>query len=185
MAVVRSGLTADDLLHMSRDPSHRYELVKGELVQMPPVGGEHADVAAEVTARLRPHAQRHRLGTVLVEAGFRLASDPDTVRAPDVSFIAATRVPAGGLPKGYITGVPDLAVEVMSPDDTASDVEVKVQEYLEHGTRLVLVVHPRTCTVTAYRPDGTARVFRGDDILDLGDVVAGFTVPVRELFSAV
>lgn len=67
---------------------------------------------------------------------------------------------------------------------TASEVEVKVQESLEHGTRLVLVVHPRTRTATAYRPDGTARVFRGDDVLDLGDVVAGFTVPVRELFSA-
>jgi Uma2 family endonuclease len=120
----------------------------------------------------------------MVEVGFRLTTDPDTVRAPDISFLGAERVPPGGVPRGYITGAPDLAVEVVSPDDTAAGIDAKVQEYLAHGSRLVLVVHPRTRTVTAYLPDGAARVLRAPDAIDGGDVLPGLSLPVDQLFGA-
>lgn len=184
MALTRPRSTAEQLERMPRDPLNRYELVQGELVRMTPVGGEHGVVAANFTARLLEHVRPRRLGAVMVEVGYRLTSDPDTVRAPDISFVGAARLPAGGVPRGYIAGAPDLAVEVVSPEDTAAEIEAKVQEYLTHGSRLVLVAHPRTRTVTAYRPDGSARVLRSGDVIDGEDVVPEFRLAVDELFSA-
>lgn len=98
--------------------------------------------------------------------------------------MTADRVPPGGLPRGFIPGPLDLAAEVISPEGPASEVDAKVQEYLAHGTRLVLVVHPRTRTVTAYRPDGSARVLRSGDSIDGWDIIPGFSLPVDELFSS-
>jgi Uma2 family endonuclease len=160
---VQRPVTAEVLARLPRDPVERYELVQGELVRMTPVGGEHGKVAARFTARLLAHVEPRRLGEVMVEVGYRLATDPDTVRAPDVSFVASARVPSGALPSGFISGPPDLAVEV---------------------TRLVFVVHPRTRTVTAYRADGSARILRSGDNLDGDDVVIEFSLPVDELFSS-
>jgi Uma2 family endonuclease len=183
MAVTKRPMTADALERLPRDPLNRYELVRGELVPMTPVGGEHGKVALKFAARLLAHVERRRLGEVMVEVGFRLTTDPDTVRAPDVSFVATDRLPPGGLPRGFIPGPPDLAVEVISPEDSAAEVDVKVQEYLAHGTRLVLVVQPRTQTVTVYRPDGGARILRSGDSIDGQDVLPGFSLPVDEIFS--
>jgi Uma2 family endonuclease len=184
MAATKTLVTADDLLRMPRDPRARYELVRGELVPMTPVGGEHGRITMRFGSRLLSHVEPLGLGEVMVEVGFRLTRDPDTVRAPDISFVSAERVPPHGLPAGYIAGAPDLAVEVVSPDDTAAEIEAKVHEYLAHGVRLVLVVHPRTQSVTAYRPDGSARLFRSGEAIDGGDVVPGFSLPVDELFRA-
>lgn len=184
MAVTKRPTTAEALERLPRDPVNRYELVRGELVRMTPVGGEHGKVALKLAARLLAHVEPRRLGEVMVEVGYRLTTDPDTVRAPDVSFVTADRVPPGGLPQGFIPGPPDLAAEVISPEDPASEVDAKVQEYLAHGTRLVLVVHPRTRTVTAYRPDGSARVLRSGDSIDGRDVISGFSLPVDEIFSS-
>ncbi len=181
MAIARLVMTAEALARMP-DDGHRYELARGELIRMPPVGAQHGGTTVDLVGPLRTHVEQHRLGRVMVEVGYRLERDPDTVRAPDVSFLAAARIPPTGLPVGFIDGAPDLAVEVVSPDDTAAEVEAKVQEYLGHGSRLVLVVHPRTMTVTAYLPDGSARVLRDRDMVEGGDVVPGFALPVRELF---
>jgi len=114
--------------------------------------------------------------------GYRLASDPDTVRAPDISFLAMSRISPAGLPKGFIVGAPDLAVEVVSPEDTAAEIDAKVQEYLVAGARMVLVVQPRTRTVTMYRPDGAARVLRSSEVMGGEDVLPGFTLRVDEIF---
>jgi Uma2 family endonuclease len=184
MAVTRQLTTAGQLERMPRDPLNRYELVQGELVRMTPVGGEHGVVAVNFVARLVAHVKPRHLGAVMVEVGYRLTSDPDTVRAPDISFLAAERIPPGGVPAGFVAGAPDLAIEVVSPDDAAAEIEAKVQGYLAYGTRLVLVVHPRTRTVTVYRRDGTARVLRSGDMIDGEDVVPDFQLAVDELFSA-
>jgi Uma2 family endonuclease len=122
------------------------------------------------------------LGKVLVEVGYVLVRAPDTVRAPDISFVAASRLAGGRAPQGFISGPPDLAVEVVSPGDSATDLDAKVQEYLLAGTRLLWLVHPGTRTVTAYRPDGTARVLREGDMLDAEGVIPDFRVPVQDLF---
>jgi Uma2 family endonuclease len=183
MATVKNLLSAEELERMS-GLRERHELVRGELVRVTPVGGRHGHVATKFAARLLGHVEQHRLGAVMVEAGYILTRSPDTVRAPDISFLAASRIPPEGLPDGFITGAPDLAIEVVSPDDTATEIDAKVQEYLRAGTRLVAVVQPRTRTLTTYRPDGTARVLQAAERFDGVDVVPGFSLPLEDLFSA-
>lgn len=188
-------VTAEELEKFS-DDDYRYELVAGRLVRMSPVGYRHSRVVIRLGARLEQHATKRRLGVVVTELGFKLKSNPDTVRAPDLAFIREGRIPPN--PRGFWNGSPDLAIEVLSPDDTAADVHTKVREYLVHGVALVVVVDPEEQTVTVSRPLGEhSAVASGverhssqrdvrltlDGVLDLGEVVPGFTCPVRELFT--
>jgi Uma2 family endonuclease len=175
-------VTAEELERLP-DDDFRYELVDGRIVRMSPVGGVHGSLTAGFIARLVQHVKPARIGTVATELGFILARNPDTVRAPDVAFINRERIPAGGLPKGFWTGAPDLAVEVLSPDDRLSDVLAKVDEYLTYGTGLVLVVDPDEQTVTAHRRAMPPLTFGLDDTLDLDNAVPGFRCPVREIFE--
>jgi Uma2 family endonuclease len=181
---VRPGLmTADDLFRLP-DDGLRHELVRGELRTMAPTGGGHGDQTSVFDGSLGMYVRSHRLGRVLTgEPGFRLTTDPDTVRAPDVAFIRRDRVPAGGLGPGYVSGAPDLAVEVVSPTDRLAGVGEKVAEWLAHGTRLVFVVNPRRRTVAVHRPSQPVRILGLNDSLDGEDVVPGWTLPVRELFE--
>lgn len=150
---------------------------------MSPAGAKHGDIALEIGARIRIHATDHRLGrTFGAETGFLLTRDPDTVRAPDAAFVSQARLPETGVPVGYFPGAPDLAVEVVSPGDTAGEVEEKVQMWLTHGASLVWVIYPATRTVTAYRRDGSANVLLDDDLLDGEAVLPGFTFPIDRLF---
>ncbi|HET7091162.1 MAG TPA: Uma2 family endonuclease [Anaerolineae bacterium] len=182
MVVEGTLLKAEDLLNMPED-GYRYELVEGELVRMTPTGGQHGTVAGRLHTFLGHFVLTNQLGEVLAaETGYKLASDPDTVRAPDVSFIAKGRLPAGQAPEGYLPFAPDLAVEVVSPSDTSQDVQAKVSEYLSAGTRLVWVMYPKTRNVVEYRPGGEARVLSEEDFLDGGDVVPGFRCRIRDLF---
>jgi len=183
MAETTALLTADDLLRMP-DDGWRYELRRGELIKMSPTGAEHGDIAAELLSLLRPYAKQRKLGRVFAaETGFRLSSDPDTVRAPDVSFVRADRLPAGRIPPTFWPGAPDLAVEVNSPSDTADEVSEKVGEYLDAGSQLVVVVYPPVRRVGLFYPDGSARFLTENDTLDLDPVVPGFACPVAELFA--
>lgn len=177
----RTLLTADDLWRMPRD-GRRYELVKGELVEMTPVGPRHGAIARRLGAKLGEFTDAHRLGETMVETGFCLECQPDTVRAPDVSFLSTERMPPEDH-EGYVPGAPDLAVEIVSPGDRDTDIQDKVMDYLAHGTRLVWVVRPRQRTVTIYRPDGTVRVLRETETLEGEGVMPGFSLPLRELFS--
>ncbi len=111
-----------------------------------------------------------------------LTSDPDTVRAPNISFVSKDRLPAGPAPEGYWPFAPDLIIEVISPGDTSQEVQAKVSEYLSAGTRLVWVVYPKTRNVVEYRPGGEARVLSEEDSLDGRDVVPGFRCRISELF---
>lgn len=175
-------MTAEELERLPDNGTH-YELVKGELVEMAPPGGEHGGLAIDIGGPLNAHVKQNKLGRVLVETGYKLARNPDVVRSPDVSFLRRQRIPASGLPRGYIDGSPDLAVEIVSPGDTAEEIEAKVQDYLTYGTRLVWVVQPKTRTVTAYYSDGRARVLREKDALDGEDVVPGFTLALTDLWG--
>lgn len=175
--------TADDLLELSQDNTHRYELIKGELKKMAPAGFEHGDVAMALGSRMRVFADDSDLGIVCAaETGFRLTTTPDTVRAPDIGFIVAERIADNEIPKRYFDGAPDLAVEIVSPHDSAAGVQEKVQSWLTHGTRLVWVVEPRTQTVSIYRPDGSAQVLQRDAELDGEDVLPGFGFQLERLF---
>ena len=183
MAEATALITADELLCMP-DDGWRYELRRGELIKMSPTGAEHGDIAGDFLSRLRPFVRERGLGRVFAAGtGFRLSTNPDTVRAPDVSFVRADRIPPGRLPSTFWPGAPDLAVEVTSPSDTADEVSEKVGEYLAAGSRLVVVLYPPTRRVGLFRPDGTARFLEVGDTLDFGEVVPGFTCPVADLFA--
>lgn len=181
MEATKTLLTAEDLLRLP-DHGRRRELVKGELIEIAPVGVEHGDLAALILTRLRTYVEARRLGLAATEIGFFLEHAPDTVRAPDVCFISAARLPPGRQ-EGFFEGAPDLAVEVISPGDVAAEVESEVQDYLAHGARLVWVVHPRTRTVTVYYSDGSARVLHIGDTLEGEDVIPGFQLALADLFA--
>jgi Uma2 family endonuclease len=176
-------VTADVLLVMPED-GFRYELVKGELRRMPPAGGEHGAISITIGGLLFQHLRDSRLGRAFgAETGFKIASDPDTVRAPDAAFVCRERIPEGGLPRGYFPGAPDLAVEVISPGDTYAEVEEKVLEWLDAGTRMVILLNPRRRTATVYRSRSEVTVLGEADELTGGDVVPGFACRVAELFQ--
>src|SRR5262249_49528516 len=110
-------MTAEDLFQLP-DDNYKYELVEGGLIRMLPTGGEHGDVTMNAGFLLKGYVKAHDLGIVCAaETGFILKRNPDTVRAPDASFVAKERIPPGGIPKGYWPLAPDLAVEVISPND--------------------------------------------------------------------
>jgi Uma2 family endonuclease len=176
-------MTADELLAMP-DDGYRYELVNGVLKRMSPAGDEHGRVGMELAIPLGAHVKKNKLGKLyLAETGFLIRTDPDTVRAPDVAFVRVERIKEGPGVKGYRVGAPDLAVEVVSPGDTVSEVEEKVAEWLEGGARMVWVVSPKLHTVTVYRSLTNIVTLTGKDKLDGGDVVPGFQMNVAEIFG--
>jgi len=184
MLVEDKLMTAEELLRLpAPGTGERYELVKGVLVTMSPPGVVHGSFASRLASRLRPFADSHALGEVLVETGFRLERDPDTVLAPDVSFVFADRIPSAGLPEGYFPGAPDLAVEIVSPGDLDEEVQAKVDAYLQAGSKLVWVLRPKRRTVTVHHPDGTARSLGVTAALSGEEVLPDFALPLRELFS--
>jgi Uma2 family endonuclease len=174
-------VTADELEKFP-DDDYRYELVEGRVVRMSPVGFRHGTTVVRFGALLMRHAQERGLGAVMTEVGFKLAWNPDTVRAPDVAFIRQDRIPTPE-PRGFWDGPPDLAVEVLSPDDRPDDIREKVGEYLRRGVPIVLIVDPDTREVTVFRRSTSELRLAADDVLDLSDAVSGFRCGVRELFE--
>ena len=182
-ATITKPMTAGELLAMP-DDGYRYELVKGELIRMSPAGDEHGRIGMELAIPLGVHIKKNKLGKVyLAETGFLIRTDPDTVRAPDVAFVRVERVKEDPGLKGYRIGAPDLAVEVVSPGDTVSEVEEKVAEWIEGGARLVWVVSPKLHTITVYRSLTDIVTLTAKDILDGGEVVPGFQIDVAEIFA--
>lgn len=150
---------------------------------MSPAGHKHGRVAMRIATPLDTHVTTNELGAVYAaETGFLIASDPDTVRAPDVAFVSQQRLDKVGDVEGYWPGAPDLVVEVISPGDTYTEVEEKVFEWLGAGARMVVVVNPRKRAVTVYRSLTDIVVLTEDDILDGADVVPGWTMAVKDIF---
>ncbi len=178
-------VTADQLLHMPADGC-RYELIAGELKKMTPAGWKHGAVGGELSAMLGAHVRQHDLGRVLLaETGFLLTRDPDTVRAPDIAFIAKDRWAAASHDETFWPGAPDLAVEVVSPADTVSEVDDKVRAWLDAGAGAVWIVDPKSRNVTVYRSATDIQTLTEDDDLRGGDVVPGFRCRVGEIFAGV
>ena len=150
---------------------------------MSPAGSEHGAIIVNITVLLGQHVKSNQLGVCFgAETGFKIASDPDTVRAPDVAFVSRGRVPESGIPKKFWPGAPDLAVEVLSPGDTLEEVEEKVEDWLSAGTRAVWVVSPKRRSLTVYRSMTDMKRLSESDELDGGDVVPGFRSKVSEFF---
>jgi Uma2 family endonuclease len=178
----RLGMTAEELLELP-DDGMRHELVEGELRTMPPAGFDHGRAALRVGARILDHVERHGLGDVLAaETGFVLRRAPDTVRAPDVAFVSAGRVPQGAA-RGFAELAPDLVVEVVSSWDRASEVASKAEAWLDAGVRLVWVVDPQARLATVHHPGGEGKVIREDGVFNGEDVLPGFRLPLSALFA--
>jgi Uma2 family endonuclease len=177
-------MTAQELLQYTHEP-YRQELVDGILCEMEPPGAEHGIVAMRIGMLLASYVIEHKLGVAFAgEIGFLLRSDPDTVRAPDAGFISQARVDAaGGIPQGYWPGPPDLAIEVVSPNDRRSDVEGKALDWLSAGARAVVVLDPSLRTATVYRARDDIRILTEEERLDLDGVVPGWSARVGELFA--
>jgi len=176
-------VTADELLAMPDDGLRR-ELVDGEISVTPPPGEEHGAIAADILLSLGTHVRGHGLGRVFAaETGYRTGSNPDTVMAPDAAFVSRERIEQVAISRGYRTGAPDLAVEVVSPGDSFVEVEAKVARWLAAGCRMVIVINPARRAATVYRSRDDITLLTEGDVLDGGDVVPGWTLPLRQLFA--
>ncbi len=183
MAVKGKAMTAEELLRLP-DRACRHELIRGELITMTPAGFSHGAVVLKIAGPLWQHVESRKLGLVLAaETGFRLESNPDTVRAPDVSFVRRDRLPEGSLPAVFFAGAPDLAVEVLSPDDRVFEVEQKIADWLAAGASAVWVVNPRSRTIAIHLPDTALHTLSVHDTLDGGNVVPGFRLPIADIFA--
>jgi Uma2 family endonuclease len=176
-------LTVEDLYTMP-DDGYKHELQSGMLVSEPLPGFRHGRVMLRIGELLGAHVRSNRLGVVLAcDSGFILARKPDTVRGPDVAFVAMERFEKSGDTARAFTGAPDLAVEVLSPSNTPASVRAKVADYLAAGARCVWVVDSGARTVEVYPSLLSPRVLGEDDPLDGGDVIPGFRVRVGEIFE--
>ncbi len=181
MSTTARLMTADEVWALPED--ERGELIRGEFRPMPPIDGDHADSTSALIAWLYPWVRANAPGLIGPEIGFRLPGMENVLLAPDVAYVREDRVPPRGQRTGFLSLAPDLAVEVLSPSNTASEMNDKVLLYLEAGTRLVWVVDPRRRSVAVHTPDRLARTLLVGDTLDGGDVLPGLALLVAELFA--
>jgi Uma2 family endonuclease len=176
-------LTIDEFSRLPED-GFRTELVRGRVVREPPAGMDHGRLASRIDYLITSFVDRHALGDVFsADTGFVLFEQPPTVRAPDVAFVSRDRLPPPEESVGFGRLAPDLAVEVVSPSNTAAAVLDKVADYLEAGTRLVWIVEPTRRNVTEYRSRNQIRLLQGDDELLGYDVLPGFSLTIAEIFT--
>ena len=175
-------ITADELLR-TPIPDKRVELVRGVLEVREPAGSTHGLVAMSLGVELAAYAKRTGAGGVFAaETGFKLATNPETVRAPDVAFVTRNRMPPAGT-VGYPALAPDLVVEVLSPGDRPGEVLAKVADWLSAGTRLVWVIDPERRLARVYRHDGTEASVTGAAALDGEDVLPGFACSLEAILQ--
>lgn len=176
-------MTAADLAALEPGAGRR-ELVRGEIIEMPPTSGGHGRQEFRVARFLDRVGEQSGLGQVLVgEVGIVVARGPDTVRGADVVFLSQEQLPVLESPEGYLLTPPALVVEVLSRNDRASDVAAKVSDYLGVGVRVVWVVDPPNRTVTVYLPEGVARVLRPGQTLWAPGVLDDLSADTGELFD--
>ncbi len=174
--------TADKLASMP-DDGNRYELIRGELRMMSPADGRHGRVAVRINKILAIHVDDNLLGaTFAAETGFKITVDPDTVRAPDAAFVTQDKIDQLEDDTGYLPFAPDLAVEVVSPNDSFASVENKAFSWLHAGTELVLIVEPESKTIHSYRSKTSISVNGVGDEIDASDVVPGWVFKVADAF---
>lgn len=162
------------------------ELVRGELRVIPPAGGPHGRAATNLVGLLMFYVKPRGLGVVFADGvGYELIALPRTVRAPDGSFVRTNRLPAGGIGPGLLRLAPDIAIEVLSPRDTAWEMDEKLEDYRLSGTALVWIVDPVRRTVTIVAADAPQRTLHEHDTLDAGNVIPGFSCAVAEIFEGI
>lgn len=176
-------VTAEEfLLHPAA--AGQSELVRGEVRVMTPASGAHGAVAGAIFAALNAFVEARQLGLCFPDnTGFLLPGLGDTVRSPDAAFVRADRLPIEGIGSGWVGVTPDLVVEILSPSETASELDEKLRDYRVAGTRLVWVVDPAKRVVSVRAMGAPERSLSETDMLDGGEVLPGFAIAVSRLFA--
>lgn len=174
-------ITGDELYAMG--DIGRTELVRGEIIYMSPVGHPHGYIKFNIGAILHTFVKEHGLGRVMGgEVGIYTQRNPDTVRGADVAFISNERF-AQVQSRSFLDVAPKLVVEVLSPDDSWSDITEKLEEYFNINVEVVWIVDPRREQVHVYRSQTEVDRLTVDDKLSGGNLLPGFEVPIAELFG--
>ncbi len=177
----------DDLWRLvcEANDDRRYELIDGEIIEMPPVGEEHGSIAGEIYFYLRQFDPRREIGIPSVETGFYAPGERHTLLGPDVAFRVTDRVDKAPL-QTWVPTMPDLAVEVKSPRESMVELRRKAAIYLQHGARLVWIILPVSRSAEVMRlgaaGDIESDIIQADGSLSGEDVLPGFVLPLSQLF---
>jgi Uma2 family endonuclease len=175
-------MTAEELLQLHL-PHKSTELVRGQLIVREPPSTYHGKLAAKLSILVGNFVYARELGDIFgQDTGFKIASSPDTVRAPDLAFLSRERSSAVGR-RGYAAIAPDLVVEIVSPGDRPGEVLAKVADWIDAGVRLVWVIDPDRTEARIHRSDGSLEIVSGDGALNGEDVLPGFTLELAKVFT--
>lgn len=185
MTLTATNLMTAEMLEVMPHDGRRLELIRGELKEHMPTGYQHGVYTHRLSQRLGVFVDDHHLGEVCAaETGFIVDRHPDTVRAPDLAFVAKERIEElGERPKGFLPIAPDLVAETISPFDLYSESHEKALMWLEFGVRVVLLLDPRKANITIYRSKKDIAVLESGDMLEFDDVVSGFRISVARIFK--
>ena len=182
MTIATNLITADELLAMG--DIGRCELVRGELIMMSPSSAGHGVIVGRLATWIGAFVEQHDLGVMLgAETGFKIEIGPDTVRAPDVAVVLKDRVAQVITKRGFGHGAPDLAVEVLSPDDSRKATIAKAKLWLQKGAKSVWIVDPKTKTIEIRHRRAPVTTLREKDELRDDAVLPGFSVPLKRVFK--
>lgn len=182
MTTTTGPMTIEQFAEIHEDG--RFDLIRGELITMSPAGGRHGRIALVISGYFYAQGVMNGLGEgFTAEASYVLSRGPHTVVCPDVSFVRTDRLPPDDDRDGFMQFAPDIAVEVVSPTDLATNVNAKVAVYLHASARLIWIVDSATRTVIVYSPTDPTRFLDEKDTLDGGDVLPGFSLPLTGVFS--
>ena len=166
---------------LALDDDKIFEIVDGQLEEKPMAGAKHGGVGVRLSAKLFLHVDAHQLGGVYgPDTNFTIGKRE---RVPDVSFVSAARIPPEGEPESAWPIAPDLAVEVISPNDAWEQLYRKLREYFQAGVRLVWYVYADSSTIRVFTSVESMRELTIHDVLDGGDVLAGFELAIEQLFD--
>jgi Uma2 family endonuclease len=179
-ATLTNLITWEAFEEMPADGMHR-EILEGNVIVLPPAKLKHSGIVSRIARQLRP-VDDHARGTVLFEAGYKLSEHPPTWIQPDISVLSTGRFENPG-PDGYCHGGPELAIEVVSPSETARDLNRKIDLLLAAGTLAVWVIYPDEQEVRVFLPDGTSFARGTDAILTIPALFGLLEIPVASLFE--
>ncbi len=183
MTQQKTLMTADEFFEFCCRSDGRYELVRGDVIELAPANDEHGEISINIGTAFNIYSRQSGVGRTRSETGYRLEQNPDTVRGPDISFVLLPRGPEVTLTRRFVPGAPDIAVEVVSPSNSAAGMARKVAEYLAAGSQRVWVTYTTTRSVVVHRADGATIAYTGDDVITDEELLPGFSLPLAEIFS--
>jgi Uma2 family endonuclease len=169
----------EDFIALPENRDRLFELINGEIVEKMPTQ-QHGIITLNIGGEVRTHVKQNNLGRVGVEVRHQMPGDKFNSRLPDISFYADTTTPV--VERGAMLRMPDLAIEIKSPDDSLKEMAEKAAYYLANGSRVVWLVYPEQRLVEVLTSDDR-QLLTETDTLDGGSVLPGFQMAVRDIFA--